>query len=213
MLRQAQRDIPRILAHLAHQNSPTWPCHGWGLPALYCFWATWYPFPNINRILFNLFIHTGLPADILEHYSLVKSNSARSISSLATHQSLTPLRLYQSESCFISWPLTVSSNRVDLASFKSYPLFSTQTHLIFSPWFAGFPPTSPFILDFSERIRRNKMSFLSTVTFSYIHHEDIYKSCQCWDPVWIYPITNSSLASVTNNSWFYLKAVQDRLNY
>ena len=50
------------------------------------------------------------------------------------------LRLYQSESCFISSPLTVCSNRVDLASFKPYPLFSTQTHLIFSPQFSVFFP-------------------------------------------------------------------------
>ena len=32
MLRQAQRGTPRVLARLAHQNSPTCPCHGWGLP-------------------------------------------------------------------------------------------------------------------------------------------------------------------------------------
>ena len=34
MLRQAQRGTPRVLAHLAHQNPPTWPCHGVGTPVL-----------------------------------------------------------------------------------------------------------------------------------------------------------------------------------
>ena len=181
MLRQAQRGIPRILAHLAHQNSPTWPCHGWGLPALYCFWATWYPFPNINRILFNLFIHTGLPADILEHYSLVKSNSARSISSSATCQSLTPLRLYQSESCFISSPLTVCSNRVDLASFKPYPLFSTQTHLIFSPQFSVFYLSFYFRLQCKNKEKQDVLSlychFLLCSSWRYIQVLPMLRSC------------------------------------
>ena len=115
------------------------------------------------------------------------------------------LRLYQSESCFISSPLTVSSNRGRLSLFQVLPsLQHTNTFNFFSSDCWVFPP-SPFILDFSARIRKNKMSFLSTVTFSYIHHEDTYKSCQCWDPVWIHPITNSSaLASVTNNSYDFL---------
>ena len=34
MLRQARRGTPRVLAHVAHQNSPTWPCHGVGTPML-----------------------------------------------------------------------------------------------------------------------------------------------------------------------------------
>ena len=213
MLRQAQRGIPRILAHLAHQNSPTWPCHGWGLPALYCFWATWYPFPNINRILFNLFIHTGLPADILEHYSLVKSNSARSISSSATCQSLTPLRLYQSESCFISSPLAVCSNRVDLASFKPYPLFSTQTHLIFSPQFSVFYLSFYFRLQCKNKEKQDVLSlychFLLCSSWRYIQVLPMLRSCM--NP----PHNQLFCSCICDNQllWFSPKAVQDRLNY
>jgi len=44
MLRQVQRGTPRVLACLAHQNSPTWPCHGWGLPC-------WLPAENYKTLV------------------------------------------------------------------------------------------------------------------------------------------------------------------
>ena len=45
MLRQVQRGTPRALTHLAHQSSPAWPCHGWGL-------LCWLPAAMVSFVSF-----------------------------------------------------------------------------------------------------------------------------------------------------------------